>query len=216
MVVEFLPIWLIWEQNYAPFPFPSIFVLHEHTRHSTFNTHQRQGRKQETVPPFNIWGGVVVYKHAGHFSPLLDFNFPANAESAAFARSRAVWWRLWGLGGVREKDVGPVQRAVQSFGRTRSFVVGACGECSKDLLKLLDDTAAAQEVKDWRSNGMQESGGSSGRAGGVTRTNSPQSRLSLDCIDLYMDAGAALCNAEVLQEPSGKTYDGLHAFAMGQ
>jgi hypothetical protein len=31
---------------------------------------------------------------------------------------------------------GPVQRAVQCFGRTRGFVVGACGECSQDLLKL--------------------------------------------------------------------------------
>jgi len=92
--------------------------------------------------------------------------------------------------------VGPVQRAVQSFGRTRGFVVGAYGECSQDLLKLVDDTAAAQGVKDWRRMGCKNAVEAAGVLVEATRTNislaalRSHARLLLDRIDLYMNAGA--------------------------
>jgi hypothetical protein len=107
-----------------------------------------------------------------------------------------------------EGIVGPVQRVVQSFGRTRGFVVGAYGECSQDPLKLVDDTAAAQGVKDWRRMGCKGAVEATGVLVEATRTN-------ISLTGLYSHARLLLdrmiaCNAEVLQEPNGKIYDGLY------
>ena len=92
--------------------------------------------------------------------------------------------------------VGPVQRAVQSFGRTRGFVVGAHGEFPQDLLKLVDDTAAAQGVKDWRRIRCKDAVEAAGILVEATRTNislaalRSHARLLLDRTDLHMNAGA--------------------------
>jgi hypothetical protein len=57
--------------------------------------------------------------------------------------------------GTMDGIVGPVQRALQSFDRTQGFVAGAYGECSRDLLDLVEQTATKQSVHDWRRMGCK-------------------------------------------------------------
>ena len=97
--------------------------------------------------------------------------------------------------GTMDGIVGPVQRAVQSFGRTQGFVVGAYGECSRDLLDLVEQTATKQSMHDWRRMGCKNAVEATGILVETNRTNislaalRSHARLLLDRIDLYMNAG---------------------------
>jgi hypothetical protein len=96
--------------------------------------------------------------------------------------------------GVQETVFGECLIAQISLLRRKS--VGAYGECSQDLLKLVDDTAAAQGVKDWRRMGCKNAVEAAGVLAEATRTNislaalRSHARLLLDRIDLYMNAGS--------------------------
>ena len=61
----------------------------------------------------------------------------------------------YGAPGLADDNTGPVEAKLAEYGRARSFVFGAAGELSPDLMQFVADAAEMGAAKSWREMGAR-------------------------------------------------------------